>query len=97
MTKQVAADDATWQSWVERMLPALSPFGVPSDAMRSIFGLVDNVGEGIGGVGKGLGDAASGFGRALEHLPWAIGALGIGAAVVGAGYLIGRSREGATR
>ena len=97
LTKQVAADDATWQGWFERMLPALSPFGVPSDAMRSIFGLVDNVGKGIGGLGEGLGDAASGFGRALEYLPWAIGALGIGAAIVGAGYLIGGSREGASR
>ena len=97
LTKQVAADDATWQAWVERMLPALLPFGVPSDAMRSIFGLVDNVGAGIGGVGKGLGDAASGFGRALEQLPWALGALGIGAAIVGVGYLLGRSREGARR
>lgn len=93
LTRQVAADDAAWQGWVERMLPALAPFGVTSDAMRTMFGLVDNVGKGVGG----LGDAASGFGRALEHLPWAIGALGIGAAILGAGYLIGGARGGATR
>lgn len=97
LTKQVAADDAAWQGWVERMLPALSPFGVTNDAMRTIFGLVDNVGKGVGGLGDGLGDAASGFGRALEYLPWAIGALGIGAAILGAGYLIGGSRGGAPR
>ena len=41
LTKQVAADDAAWQRWIERMLPALSPFGVTHDAMSSVFGLVD--------------------------------------------------------
>lgn len=97
LTKQVAADDAAWQAWVERLLPALTPFGVQSDAMRSIFGLVDNVGRGIGGLGEGIGDAASGFGKALTYLPWALGAIGIGAAILGAGYLMSGSRTGATR
>ena len=93
LTKQVAADDAAWQRWVERMLPALSPFGAPQDAMRSIFGLVDNVGKGIGGLGEGIGDAASGFGKALAYLPWAIGAVGLGAAILGAGYLMSSARQ----
>ncbi len=94
LTKQVAADDATWQTWVERMLPALSPFGVTNTALGSIFGLVDNVGKGVGNLGSGLGEAAGGFGRALGYLPWALGALGLGAAVLGAGYLLSQRREG---
>lgn len=94
LTKQVAADNVAWQRWVERMLPALSPFGVTSTAMHSIFGLVDNLGKGVGGLGVGLGEAASGFGRALGYLPWALGALGLGAAVLGAGYLLSDRREG---
>ncbi len=97
LTRQVAVDDAAWQGWVERLLPALLPFGVQRDAMRSIFGLVDNVGKGIGGLGEGIGDAASGFGKALTYLPWAIGAVGIGAAILGAGYLTSSSRTGAAR
>jgi hypothetical protein len=97
LTKQVAADDATWQRWIERMLPALSPFGVTHEAMSSVFGLVDNVGRGLGGLGEGVGDVASGFGRALGYLPWAIGALGLGAAILGAGYLTsGQRRPAAT-
>ena len=93
LTKQIAADDATWQRWIERMLPALSPFGVTNTAMSSAFGLVDNVGRGLGGLGEGVGNVASGFGRALGYLPWAIGALGIGAAILGAGYLTSGQRS----
>ena len=97
LTNQIAADDAAWQRWLERMLPALSPFGVTTDAMSSVFGLVDNVGKGLGGLGEGVGDAASGFGRALGYLPLAIGALGLGAAILGAGYLTsGKRRSTAT-
>lgn len=93
LTKQVAADDAAWQRWIERLLPALAPFGISTDAMTSVFGLVDNVGKGLGGLGEGVGDAASGLGRALGYLPWALGALGLGAAILGAGYLMGGRRE----
>ena len=97
LTKQVADDDAAWQRWVERMLPALSPFGMTNEAMSSVFGLVDNVGNGLGGLGEGVGDAASGLSRALGYLPWAIGALGLGAAILGAGYLTsGQRRSTAT-
>lgn len=88
LTRQVAEDNAAWQGWVERMLPALVPFGVANNAMSSIFGLVDNVGKGIGGLGEGIGDAASGFGKALSYLPLALGAVGLGAALLGLGYLV---------
>lgn len=87
LTKQVAADDATWQGWLERMLPALQPFGVAENALNTILGVVDNVGKGVGGIGQGLGDAASGLGRALGYLPIALGIIGIGATVVALSYL----------
>ncbi len=92
-TQQIAADDATWHGWIERILPALAPFGLPATAMTSIFGVVDHVGAGIGDLGSGLGDAASGFGRALGYLPLALGALGLGAAVLGVGYLLARRTD----
>lgn len=87
LTKQVAADDATWQAWIEHMLPALEPFGLAGNAMNTILGVVDNVGKGVGGIGQGIGDAASGFGRALGYLPIALGVIGLGATVLALSYL----------
>lgn len=92
LTKQIAADDATWQAWIERMLPSLQPFGVAENALNTIFGIADNVGKGVGGIGQGIGDAASGFGRALGYLPIALGVVGIGATVVALSYLLGSGR-----
>ncbi len=92
LTKQIAADDATWQAWIEGMLPSLQPFGVAENALNTIFGIADNVGKGVGGIGQGIGDAASGFGKALQYLPIALGIVGVGATVVAVGYLMSGPR-----
>jgi hypothetical protein len=88
LTKQVAADDAAWQAWVARMLPVLQPFGLPSGAMNTLFGIADNVGQGIGSVGQGIGDAAGSLGRAFEYLPLALGVVGVGATAVALSILL---------
>ena len=88
LTQQVAADDAAWQAWVERMLPALRPFGIPDGALNTILGIADNVGQGIGGVGQGIGEAAGSFGRAIEYLPLALGVVGVGATAVALSILL---------
>lgn len=88
LSQQVAADDASWREWMDRVLTSLSPFGVSNQAMQTAFGLVDNVGKGLGGLGEGLGHAAGGLGAALAYVPLALGALGLGATILGVAYLV---------
>lgn len=57
---------------------------------EGIGALGEGLGEAVGGLGKGAGDALGGLGKGLAWLPFAAGAVGLGAVVAGGIYLLRR-------